>query len=69
VIDWEENREPDDTLLCVVHDEDNICAPAAQAEGAMLRLREAMDAPRFDVPFMSEGYFGPNWADLQKWKE
>jgi DNA polymerase-1 len=69
VIDWEENREPDDTLLCIVHDEDNICAPAAQAEGAMLRLREAMDAPRFDVPFMSEGYFGPNWADLQKWKE
>lgn len=68
-IDWFEGKGPDDHLLCLVHDEDNISAPAEEAPRAMKWLREAMDAPRFDVPFASEGYIGPNWADLEKFND
>jgi DNA polymerase I-like protein with 3'-5' exonuclease and polymerase domains len=65
-IDWYDQKGPDDHLLCLVHDEDNISAPAEEADRAMSLLQEAMDRPRFDVPFMSEGYRGPNWAELEK---
>lgn len=69
IIDWDAARAPTDTLLAAVHDENNICAPLGDEDGAMRRLREAMDAPRFDVPFMSEGYIGPNWADIEKYND
>lgn len=65
MIDWDGARCADDVLLAAVHDEVNICAPADAAPAAMRRLRLAMDADRFDVPFMSEGYTGPNWGDIE----
>lgn len=67
-IDWYEQKGPDDHLLCLVHDEDNISAPAGEEKRAMHILQQAMDAPRFDVPFQSEGFFGPNWGALEDWK-
>lgn len=69
MIDWDRAREPGDMLLAAVHDEINISAPEEDLHGAMQRLRLAMDAERFDVPFCSEGYVGPNWADLEKYNE
>jgi DNA polymerase I-like protein with 3'-5' exonuclease and polymerase domains len=68
-IAWNEAKGTDDHLLCLVHDEDNISAPAEDHERAMRVLREAMDAERFDVPFCSEGFVGPNWADIEEYKE
>ncbi len=68
-IDWEHVRRPEDTLIAMVHDEVNICAPIGTEKDAMLRLQHAMDAPRFDVPFASEGYHGRNWSDLENWNE
>ena len=68
IIDWEKLRKPGDILLAAVHDELNICAPAGEADAAMYRLQTAMDWPRFDVPFQSEGYRGPNWSDIVKEK-
>lgn len=68
-IDWAATKEPDEHLLCLVHDEDNISAPAEKAKPAMKRLREAMNAPRFDIPFLSEGFMGPNWADIQEFDD
>lgn len=68
-IDWYDAKGPDDHLLCLVHDEDNISAPAEEAPRAMKILREAMDADRFDVPFRSEGYIGPNWADIKEYDD
>lgn len=69
MIDWQRIRHPSDTLLAAVHDEINISAPADDVDGAMRRLREAMNADRFDVPFRSEGYTGPNWGDIDGYKD
>lgn len=68
IVDWHRIRKPCDLMLAAVHDELNICAPAEEADAAMYRLQVAMDAPRFDVPFQSEGYRGPNWSDIVKEK-
>lgn len=69
MIDWERARAPGDVLLAAVHDEVNISAPADDVHGAMKRLRLAMNADRFDVPFRSEGYTGPNWGDIEGYKD
>ena len=68
IVDWAALRKPGDTLIAAVHDELNICAPEHEADAAMHRLQVAMDWPRFDVPFQSEGYRGHNWADIVKEK-
>lgn len=68
MVDWDAIREPNDTLIAAVHDEVNISAPIEDAGPAMVRLRTAMDAERFDVPFMSEGYIGDNWANIEKYE-
>lgn len=64
--DWAETRAWSDIFLATVHDEINICAPAADAGAAMLRLKHAMNKDRFDVPFRSDGFMGPNWGSLEK---
>jgi DNA polymerase-1 len=69
LIDWNRERHADEFLLAAVHDEVNISAPAETHTGAMRRLRLAMNADRFDVPFLSEGYMGPNWADIEGYKD
>lgn len=66
MVDWDRLRKPTDLLIAAVHDEINVCAPAEEAEAAMHRLQVSMDWPRFDVPFQSEGYSGPNWSDITK---
>lgn len=65
MIDWDVARANDEQLIAAVHDEINISAPVETAAPAMRRLRLAMDADRFDVPFRSEGYTGPNWGDIE----
>lgn len=62
---WADNRVWSDTFLATVHDEINICAPISDAGAAMLRLKYSMNLDRFDVPFQSDGFIGPNWADLE----
>jgi DNA polymerase I-like protein with 3'-5' exonuclease and polymerase domains len=52
-----------------VHDEINISVPEDQVESGMQALKESMDCARFDVPFMSEGYAGPNWQDLENYND
>lgn len=68
MIDWNEIREPSDLLLAAVHDEINISAPIGDKASAMVRLRVAMDADRFDVPFRSEGFAGKNWNDIEDYE-
>lgn len=69
IIDWSSSRPPGVHLLAAVHDEINISAPIDRAPQAMTQLREQMDAPRFDVPFASEGFIGPNWADIEDYND
>lgn len=65
IIDWDSGRKWSDIFLATVHDEINISAPVEDAEPAMARLKEAMNADRFDVPMLSEGFAGPNWHDIE----
>ena len=68
MIDWDTDRNPDDVLIAAVHDEINISAPTEDVVRAMRHLRLSMDADRFDVPFMSEGYVGSSWGDIEGYK-
>jgi DNA polymerase I-like protein with 3'-5' exonuclease and polymerase domains len=68
MIDWDYERHPDDILLAAVHDEINISASADRMADAMVRLRHSMDKDRFDVPFMSEGFKGLNWSDIERYE-
>lgn len=65
IIEYDEAKNTDDVFLAAVHDEMNASAPEECWEDSMRRMREVMDADRFDVPFRSEGYSGPNWADIK----
>lgn len=67
IVDWHGGKGPDDHLLAPVHDEINISAPRGE-RSSMDWLKQAMDMPRFDVPFASEGFIGPNWADIEEFK-
>lgn len=65
IIDWDERRGGDSIFLATVHDEINISAPTDEWQWHMSTLKEAMEAERFDCPFKSEGFKGPNWFDIE----
>lgn len=66
IIEWEAVRHSEDDFLSTVHDENNIQAPIGREKEAMKLLRESMNADRFDVPFLSDGFRGFNWAGLEE---
>ena len=66
IIEWDEARPPLDVFLATVHDEINISAPIESQVSSMACLQTIMDADRFDCPFQSEGFAGPNWYDLEE---
>lgn len=68
LIDWHAHRASDELLLAAVHDEINISVPVDRRDVGMYTLRAAMDADRFDVPFRSEGFAGPNWDGIEKYE-
>jgi DNA polymerase-1 len=68
IIDYDKERGADEVLIAAVHDELNASVPVDSQQAGMVRLRSAMDKDRFDVPFKSEGYAGPNWADIEKYE-
>ncbi len=65
IIDWDDTRGVDDVFLATVHDEINTSAPVAVYKKSMDVLKAAMEHDRFDVPFASEGFVGPNWAEMK----
>lgn len=67
LVDWNDGRG-DACLLAAVHDEINVSSPIDSARRNMAHLQESMDAPRFDVPFASEGFSGANWADIEAYE-
>lgn len=56
-------------MLLSVHDELVILSSSGNAKDAMLSLKEAMDAAGLDVPMVSEGEVGNNWADMNSTKD
>ena len=69
MIDWHAGKDADTHLLAAVHDEINISAPPQHAARSMAWLEQAMDAPRFDVPFRSEGFSGSTWGDIEAYHD
>ena len=65
IIDHDAEKAPTEFLMAAVHDEMNISVPEDDVAGGMTRLRTAMNKDRFDVPFLSEGFIGDNWADIK----
>jgi DNA polymerase I-like protein with 3'-5' exonuclease and polymerase domains len=63
--DWEDARKWYDIFMATVHDEINISTPEETWKESMRILREAMNKDRMDVPVLSEGFVGQNWADLE----
>lgn len=68
VINYHE-RKKEGRFLVTVYDEINISAPKKAMKEEMSILREAMADVAFDVPMISDGKTGPNWADLVKEKK
>ena len=68
LVDWRAARGTS-TLLAAVHDEINISAPVEDLAVEMGILQRSMDADRFDVPFRSEGFMGPNWSDIEEYAD
>jgi len=68
IIDWDALRWTDDIFMATVHDEICISAPEIHWQDSMDVLRHSMDMERedFDCPMRSEGFVGPNWADLEE---
>lgn len=56
-------------FLVTVHDEIAISAPAKAMKEEMAILREVMQSIEFDLPMISDGEVGSNWASLEKFKE
>lgn len=56
-------------LLLTVHDELVVSAPEDSWEVALWQLRDAMNVDRLDVPMRSEGYVGPSFGAVRKFKK
>jgi len=54
-------------LLASVHDELLCSVPREERDSYMAHLRDAMDADAgLDVPMLSDGAWGDNWADMEE---
>lgn len=63
-------EKKDGRFMVTVYDEINATAPKGAHKAEMLRLKHAMEAvPDIDVPMLSDGKYGPNWAELKKFEE
>jgi DNA polymerase I-like protein with 3'-5' exonuclease and polymerase domains len=67
IINYHE-RKKEGRFLVTVYDEINISAPKAAMKKEMDILRDCMADVNFDVPMLSDGKTGPNWADMKKEK-
>lgn len=63
--DWNDRKQWDAIFLATVHDEINISAPKEAWKEHMETLQASMNADRFDVPMLSEGFVGDNWEDIE----
>ncbi|MBU6231497.1 hypothetical protein KGP36_02410 [Patescibacteria group bacterium] len=65
ILNYWEAKPKGHTLYLTVHDEVLVSAPERELRSAHKILREAMESVPFDVPMLSEGTWGRDWAHLQ----
>lgn len=65
------HRHPKKTgrFLVTVYDEINVSASRSNYKHEMKILGEAMESIETDVPMLTDGKVGPNWAALKTWVE
>lgn len=68
IIDWAK-MNPQARFLATVHDEILLECPEHCVETEMDVLRQAMNADRLDVPMLSDGYIGDNWAEVKPYED
>jgi DNA polymerase I-like protein with 3'-5' exonuclease and polymerase domains len=56
-------------FLVAVYDETNVSAPPKAVKSEMKLLKEAMESVEFDLPMLTDGKTGPNWADIDDYKD
>jgi DNA polymerase I-like protein with 3'-5' exonuclease and polymerase domains len=56
-------------FLVTVYDEINVNAPKGFEKKEMAVLKEAMESIECDVPMLTDGKIGPNWAALKKYED
>lgn len=56
-------------FLVTVYDEINVSAARGSSTEEMAVLKEAMESIECDVPMLTDGKTGPNWAALKKWED
>jgi DNA polymerase I-like protein with 3'-5' exonuclease and polymerase domains len=59
------DRDPRTRFMVTVYDEINITCPEEVADEQMEVLRHCMEDIELDVPMLTEGGRGPNWAELE----
>jgi DNA polymerase I-like protein with 3'-5' exonuclease and polymerase domains len=69
IIRWHDHPQRDARFLVTVYDEINISASTKTHVHQMGVLRACMESIELDVPLLSAGKSGPNWASLTKFKE
>lgn len=69
VINHHNHPKREARFLVTVYDEINMSSPKGRVAEEMAILRESMECLEFDVPLLSDGKTGPNWADLKKFAE
>ena len=68
IINYDRERQ-NGRFLITVHDEINVSVPKEHLDSEMGILEEAMGTVGFDVPMLSDGKFGPTWADMGKYDD
>jgi DNA polymerase I-like protein with 3'-5' exonuclease and polymerase domains len=56
-------------FMVTVYDEINVSAARSDYKREMSVLKEAMESIECDVPMLTDGKTGPNWADVKKYKD
>ena len=69
IIRWHDHPKRDARFMVTVYDEINVSAAKGVHVAQMAVLRESMESIELDVPLLSAGKSGPNWAELSKFKE
>lgn len=62
---FETFKRSEDSFLINVHDELLASVPLRDTKAGMKRLQKAMESVEFDLPMLSEGTWGADWANMK----
>jgi DNA polymerase-1 len=69
IIRYHEHPKREGRFMVTVYDEINVSAEKSAVKNEMAVLKEAMESIECDVPMLTDGKIGPNWAALKKYED